>query len=689
MPICQIKTIESQSVFYPSNHRRSKLIRALGVSAAILIAACDSSVDSPIDRLDADRIDLLAPERIRNAQAVNPAAITALATVNGVEVLLNPMGDGSYRGDVSVPANTVVPVNIQFSEEVDGEDLVLATQTQQINTGSSDNQLTLRRSAYNYDDHDADGDSVSNIIEREENTNPRDASDAPAMLNVNVVAEQPAEIANDSSNRYSVEAAIGNSVKLLERSGNQYRGTFYTVDRAPVSASAFFIDEVTGQRLPVASQSYELPSIFEQQTITFSGTGYQLTDRDGDSQTDLAELIAGTSIFSSENDSSGEVSFTTAFDIPASIENPGSVYAEYRVDGQPVGLTRNSDSYSANSSVASGAIVVLDVALKDNFNASAYLVAEAQKTVQITSGQQVVQFAPSDFNLQIDTDADGVLNYIEREQATNPLAAGSGETGGGSDMVSCIVSDVPAQVVSAGSQVTQSMTDFINCGDAAYELAASDYQFSWNSGDNTIQWVLPATADAGSQLTYTVDVRNPADSSEVYTSLLVNTIIDTDSGCTAQLSTTEIAVSRDLFLQDDEVFDTVQLRVDGDDRVSLLGFSIPSSLTMTGNATLAITVGADEGSGTVNVAQLDYFPWSETDEELQLPQMSGTAGELTGSWQSGQRYEFNLSGLKKEDNGELTLLLFQSSGNDVAFRASEAGDSAVLSVESIGSCDTQ
>ena len=138
--------------------------------------------DSEPDHNHADGLNLLAPERIRNIEAINPAAVSAVATVNGIEVVLSPGANGTFTGNVAVPPNSVVPVSIQFSEQVNGQSLILATQSQQVSTGNSDNRVTIRRAAYNFDAHDADGDSVSNIVEREENTNPLDPNDAPPMV---------------------------------------------------------------------------------------------------------------------------------------------------------------------------------------------------------------------------------------------------------------------------------------------------------------------------------------------------------------------------------------------------------------------------------------------------------------------------------------------------------------------------
>ena len=426
---------------------------------------------------------------------------------------------------------------------------------------------------------------------------------------------------------------------------------------------------------------------------------------------DLAELVAGTSIFEATNaggESAGgenaggeseggentggegvmpaDLIFTMMFDVPSIIQNPAAVYAEFQIDGQTVGLSRTSNTYVAESTVSADASVVLDVSVLDNFNGVEFVVAQAQMTVAITTNQQFVEFTESDFNLQIDTDADGVPNYIEREQATNPLVANTIPDNSGAS-VTCSVDEVPVQVISAGALASQPMGDLIDCGGAAFELAASGFQFSWNSADNIIQWVPPATAASGSQLSFTVDVRNPADTQEVYTSFQVVTMLaPSNSECNVTTSTSEFALIRDLHIQGTEVFNNGQLRVDSNDRRTLLAFALPSDATLTGNATLIVTVANDQGGGTIEVAQLDFFQWAETDEELLVPQTAVTLGSRTGSWLSGQQYQFNLGGLRQDNSGEVNLILTQVNGNDVAFLARESNTSSVLQVEITNDC---
>ena len=86
------------------------------------------------------------------------------------------------------------------------------------------------------------------------------------------------------------------------------------------------------------------------------------------------------------------------------------------------------------------------------------------------------------------------------------------------------------------------------------------------------------------------------------------------------------------------------------------------------------------------MAQLDFFQWAETDEELLVPQTAVTLGSRTGSWLSGQQYQFNLGGLRQDNSGEVNLILTQVNGNDVAFLARESNTSSVLQVEITNDC---
>ena len=121
----------------------------------------------------------------------------------------------------------------------------------------------------------------------------------------------------------------------------------------------------------------------------------------------------------------------------------------------------------------------------------------------------------------------------------------------------------------------------------------------------------------------------------------------------------------------------------------MLAFALPSDATLTGNATLVVTVANDQGDGTIEVAQLDFFQWAESDEELLVPPTAAAVGSLTASWLSGQQYQFNLSGLRQDNSGEVNLILTQINGNDVAFLARESNTSSVLQVEITNDCESQ
>jgi len=320
-------------------------------------------------------------------------------------------------------------------------------------------------------------------------------------------------------------------------------------------------------------------------------------------------------------------------------------------------------------------------------------VATAQITLQITGNQQLVQFAESDFNLQIDSDNDGVFNAIERESRTDPLSADSGQTPAAGP--SCTALDLAAGMVTAGSVVTQSVSGAVDCGDDNFELEASAFGFMSNSADNTIQWNVPSTAVAGDQLSFSVDVVNPANPGDIFASFEVNATVIPVSTCDALPTISEFTSIRDLHVQGTDVFNQTQLRIDSNDRRALLGFSIPAGSVLTGNATLTITVGNDEGSGTVNVSQLESFQWSEAADTLQLPESDIALGALTTDWLIGQQNQFALTGLTSDGQSdpqnsiELTLLLTQVSGSDTAFLARESGTPAILSVEFAGNCDNQ
>ncbi|OED43059.1 hypothetical protein AB833_04545 [Chromatiales bacterium (ex Bugula neritina AB1)] len=651
--------------------------------AASLIVGCESGDSQVTDTLTVDSTGLSVPlpQRIRSITALDPDDISALAMVNGVQVPLSRSGDGSYRGQTQVAARSTFPVTIEFSETFSGNKLVLASNSQQLSTSDSNASVRLRRYEYDYDSHDSDNDSVSNIIEREEDTDPFDGTDSPEMVGVSVLAQRPSALGSSGFSDFIVEATVGNSIRRLtaSASGNGFTGEFRVPRRTPLPVTVSLVELVTGNDFRVSNQSQQLSVLTDQQSVVFTADAYSAEDRDGDGQSDLAELIAGTNISDAGNSPVNTVSYTVMFSVPADIQNPQNVYAELRAGSRSIGLSRNTNNYSATDSATAGDNVTLKSDILDTFNGQPYVLATAQTTVQISGNGQSVVFTESDFQLDIDTDNDGVANYIERQQGTNPLAANVVV-----DPVSCSISAVPAVTATAGQRVSiDNISGFVDCGSAPFVLASSEFDFEWNQATDQIQWTVPANTAAGATLSFAIAVRNPADDNEEYATVAINTLVQATE-CTVTTEQFVFTPTRDVFRSNNNVVAAGPLRVELGQRQALIGFNISLPEGELVGAALTLTVASDGGNGTISVFHDNTLVWSESDDSIDLPVLSSAAGALTQTWVPNQSSVIPLTNLFLS-SGEFTLLLLQTTGNnDISFNSINNSDGPELTLSYSG-----
>lgn len=649
----------------------------------LFLAGCDSEQSGDLVATISDtELTLPVPERIRSINALDPNNITATAIVNGVPATLQRNSAGGFRGAIQVPAQSTFSVDVEFSEQFANEKLVLATSSQQVTTGSGNQQLNLRRSSYDFASHDADADSVSNIVEREEDTDPLDSAQAPQMINVTVIARQPQALQSGSFGNYFFEANVGSDVKVLSASGSDFRGSFYVVDRAPVEASVQMVETFTGQQLTVATQTRQLNAIADQQTVIFEANVYSMPDRDGDGQSDVAELVAGTDLNTPDNPTTPTSTLTARFTVPEVIQNAQSIYAEYRIDNQLISLSRSENSFSATTNTSADSIVVLDITLLDNFNNTPYVLGTAQKTVSINNAPQTVSFTDGDFLLSQDNDSDGTANYLERQAGTDPF--NPPVVVPPTDPVSCTVSALPVTTGLPGAQVTlENVSSYIDCGGASYSINASGFSFTWSQVADNLGWFIPADSVGGGSFDYQIEVANPSISTDIYATAVVSTEVE-ETQCTETTRQVQFETSADLFLQNNRIFNNEELRVNAANRRALIGFDVPAQEGQLTAAALVVTVGEDSGDGVIGVYQDDSFQWSESDFSLEFPVLTNLVGSRDGEWETDATYTIGLTSLFIS-GPQVNLFLQQGSGgNDVAFTSRETAFPSVLVLEYTG-----
>ena len=309
---------------------------------AVLTTACDTSTDSSPDfvELSTDQsvtpgLRLSVPQRLRSIQQINPADIRATVTINGFVTELQQNVAGEFFGQIQVPAESTLPVSVEFFETFAGQRLNLASINQSVGTGAENSSITLRQQDYDFDSFDNDGDNVNNLLEREFNTDPFDNADVPDLINLEVTAIRPALAVNNGFSNYRTEVVAGTQVRSMNGADGDFSQSFTVVRQTPLQVEVRLIETQTGQQLTVGSQVQVLTDAQAQETVFFAADAYNLQfDQDDDGSLNLTELVAGTDVFAPP--AGGLVPIIITFDVPEAIADPAATFATLMLDGQNI-----------------------------------------------------------------------------------------------------------------------------------------------------------------------------------------------------------------------------------------------------------------------------------------------------------------------------------------------------------------
>ncbi len=640
------------------------------LAAAVALGGCVSESQTP--RL----IEMPLPERIRNVQMLG--TVGAVVVVNGVRSNMQAV-EGGFQATIAVPRNATSTIEVLYSEDFDGQALTLASYSGDVSVADQSSRLELRRSLFNYDAHDDDADSVNNLTEREQQTDPRDALDAPDMVTVNVFADRQQDLLQSNFTSFFVEATVAGLTRRLQPDGNNFTGSFRIPAVVPFDSSVEVVESSTGQSLVVARQTRTVNSVFEQLGINFDAGAYDSSsDRDADGQSDLAELIAGTDPLVAGNPVETAAQVSVQFSVPDQISNTSAVFGQLIVGGsdQSALLQRNGDSFSASVELVDGQATTVAVAILDNFANQIYPLASASRPIASASDGLSVNFNTSDWQLALDRDGDGVPNYLERERGTNPFVADTDPA------VSCTVSGLPALSAAPGEEaVLSAISTYIDCSGEAFSLTSADSGFVWDTTDDTVRWTVPGDTQS-QQVRVNLDVVNPEDASDIYQSAELTILVD-QSGCSVNPVELTLQPERDAYIDGSQLVNSEVLRIDDAGRQALITFSLDTSLGPASEASLFVTVGDDAGEGQISVFVLNDFQWSETDNVLILPEALGSSN-LVGAtspsevWDNDLTYQIGLSAARI-GTGEVTLVVrMDGDSNDVSFMSSEGASGPAL-----------
>ncbi len=402
-------------------HLGALVISVFGLNFLVACDALEAPVREQIQILNTStngsELRIAEPLRLRSIRDIDPAAVRAVALVNGVETELQRNASGLFAGQIEVPAQSNFTVSIEYYELYAGEKLTLARTEQAINTSTQDTTLTLQRSDYSYA-FDNDGDGVSNILEREHNTSPLDSVQSPELVSIDVFVPRPSQLESIGFTNYQIEASVGSSSHAAESSIGEYRRTFTVVRQDPLSVSVRILELSTGQQLTIGSQTVQIAGVQDLQSLTVAAADYNFQfDQDADGISNLDELSAGSDPFTPPA-AVPQTPFTLTFDIPDEIVNPAQVYAQLLVNGQSVMLSRNTNTYTASDTVQQGQSADVEVTLNDTYQGQVLTLASFSNVLQPSAGQS---FELQNFSLLHDADNDGELNYLELSQGSDPF----------------------------------------------------------------------------------------------------------------------------------------------------------------------------------------------------------------------------------------------------------------------------
>jgi len=266
------------------------------IALAIFLSGCGSD-DSTGLEVQPDQLSVGMPDRIRQVQALDLDTVEAIATVNGQEFQLERTGE-QYRTSITVASNSSVALSIRFRERLeDGGVLDLADFSSTLNVGNENETLQLFNNDFNDSPFDLDNDELSNLVEREEGTDPFVFDTRPENRNFTINFALPRIINEPEITQ--VIATIAGTPRAVNREGNNFEIVGLATTRTSVA-----IEVILLQRLPnsatlvLANATRSISSGIQDETVNFVDNDFDFDrDQDGDGRTNLQELQDGTDPF--------------------------------------------------------------------------------------------------------------------------------------------------------------------------------------------------------------------------------------------------------------------------------------------------------------------------------------------------------------------------------------------------------
>ena len=264
---------------------------------ALLLNACGSDESTSSIEIQSDQLSLSVPERIRQVQALDIENVEAIATVNGQQFELARNGN-QFRASMTIPSNSSINVSILFRERLDnGGVLDLANFSSSLEIGTVNQTLQVFEDEFNDSPFDDDNDQISNLVEREEGTDPFVFDTRPDNRSITINFSLP-RIINDPQIT-QVIATIAGTPRAVRRDGNDFEISGIATTRSAVSVEVILLQRLeSGISLVLADATRSIPTGVQAVAIELTDDDFNFDrDQDGDGRTNLEELQNGTDPF--------------------------------------------------------------------------------------------------------------------------------------------------------------------------------------------------------------------------------------------------------------------------------------------------------------------------------------------------------------------------------------------------------
>ena len=264
--------------------------------AMLALSSCGGETDTSsvfIDPGAESELSIALPVKIRESLTVDFTQVTGVATVNGIPNVMTQTANGFTVTVPGIVANSTATIELSFTERLpNGVPLILAaTEQLALQIGAVDQTVTIREDQYSYN-FDDDGDGISNIAERDNDSDPLVPENTINRL-INVEFDLPSIIEQPAITQIIV--LIADSPRAFARTGNTINVQVLVSTSTPIDIDIRLSQQFNGEavRLASATDILEAGEDAVQITLVDSDFDFLSFDDDQDGIPNIVELQNG------------------------------------------------------------------------------------------------------------------------------------------------------------------------------------------------------------------------------------------------------------------------------------------------------------------------------------------------------------------------------------------------------------